>query len=100
MGQDRKTGDGVTQARASSFECRSHFCLHFCGVFRMEPKLHVGNALGVSGGTEDLALVVLQRFDPASDVACMGRNVGRDADFDCDECLSKFGAQLFHGICG
>jgi hypothetical protein len=47
----------------------------------METEFHGSDALRVGGGAEALALVVLQRLDPAGDVARVMWNIGRDAEF-------------------
>ena len=47
----------------------------------METEFHGRDALRVGRSTEDFALVVFERLNPAGDVARVMWNIGRDAEF-------------------
>src|ERR1700733_5995566 len=69
-----------------------------CGVRRMKTQKHVGDLLGVGGGAENFAFVVLQWLDPVSDVAGVLGNVGWDSQFRRDEGRCQFGTQFFYRV--
>jgi len=87
-------GSGDVRGRGAGFR------LNLSRISRMKSKLYVGDPLRVGSGPEDFALVVFQRFDPAGDIAGMVRDVGRDAEFRCDEGRRQLGTQFLHRIGG
>ena len=63
-------------------------------------KVHVvGGTLGMGGGREDRALVLLQHLQPVRQVGRMiGLNLGRDAEIRTQKSRTQFGHQFLEGI--